>query len=76
MKKIRRILAAIGAILLLAMYVMTLILALIGSPWSQQLLMADIGLTITLPVLLYAFQLVYRVVKRNSPDDDDDTTDK
>ncbi len=71
MKKARRILAGIGAILLIAMYVMTLVFALIGSPFSRQLLMAAIACTIILPVLLYAFQLVYRVVKRNDPDEED-----
>ncbi len=69
MKKARRILAAVGAILLIAMYVMTLVFALIDSPMSRNLLMASIACTIILPVLLYAFELVYRVVKRNDPED-------
>ncbi len=71
MKKIRRILAGIGAILLAGMYVMTLVFALMDSPMSGNLLMAAIACTIILPVLLYAFQLVYRVVKRDDPDEED-----
>ncbi len=71
MKKIRRILAGIGAFLLIAMYGMTLVFALIGSPFSRQLLMAAIACTIILPVLLYAFQLVYRVLKPDDPEDSD-----
>ncbi len=72
MKKARRILAAIGAILLIAMYAMTLVFALMDSPMSRNLLMASIACTIILPVLLYAFELVYRVIKRNDPEDTDD----
>ncbi len=71
MKKIRRILAGIGAFLLIAMYLMTLVFALIGSSFSRQLLMASIACTIILPVLLYAFQLVYRVLKPDDPEDTD-----
>ena len=63
--KTKRILAAIGAFLLFAMYASTLVFALIDHPAAQDLLMASIACTIILPVLLYAFTLVYRLTKSN-----------
>jgi len=63
--KTKRILAAIGAFLLFAMYAGTLAFALIDHPAAQDLLMASIACTIILPVLLYAYTLVYRLTKSN-----------
>ena len=63
--KTKRILAAIGAFLLFAMYAGTLAFALINHPAAQDLLMASIACTIILPVLLYAYTLVYRLTRTN-----------
>ena len=67
MKKAKRILALIGAILLVCMYACTLIFALTGSPASTGLF----------PVLLYAYILVARLLKGSGSDgvsgDDPDT---
>lgn len=58
MKKSKRIMALIGAILLVLLYVSTLIFAFIDSVVSQKLLMAAIAATILLPVLvIYLFTL-------------------
>lgn len=68
MKKFKRTLALLGAILLLLLYVATLIFALIDHSASMGLLKASIACTILLPVLLYAFNLVYKLTNK---DDDD-----
>ena len=60
MKKSKRIMALIGAILLVLLYVSTLIFAFIDSVVSQKLLMAAIAATILLPVLLYIYTLFSR----------------
>lgn len=70
MKKVKRILALIGAVLLVAMYASTLIFALTDRSGTMNLLMASIACTIILPVLLYAYTLVYKI----SHKDDDDQT--
>lgn len=58
MKKSKRIMALIGAILLVLLYVSTLIFAFIDSVVSQKLLMAAIAATILLPVLvIYLYTL-------------------
>lgn len=62
--KIRRILALIGAVLLFGMYAATLLFAFIDHSASQGLLKASIACTIILPVLLYAYTLVYRITRK------------
>ena len=75
MKKIKRILALAGAVLLFALYASTLVFAFIDTSVSQTFLRAAIACAIILPVLIYAYALVYRVTRRdtdiNSEDQDD-----
>ena len=71
MKKSKRIMALIGAILLALLYVSTLIFAFIDSVVSQKLLMAAIATTILLPVLLY----IYTLFSRTSHTDDSDSNE-
>lgn len=69
--KIKRILALFGALLLFGMYAATLLFAFIDHSASQGLLKASIACTMILPVLLYAYTLVYRIARPgNEPDHD------
>lgn len=68
MKKSKRIMALIGAILLVLLYVSTLIFAFIDSVVSQKLLMAAIATTILLPVLLYIYSLFSRISHTDDSD--------
>lgn len=70
MKKIQRILALLGVILLLAMYGSTMIFALSGNPDSAGWFKASIYCTIVVPVLLYAYALVYKYLKDKNRDYD------
>lgn len=72
MKKLKRILAMAGAILLFLMYLSTLVFALIDHSAAPGLLRASIGCTILIPVLLYAFILVSRAVHHDQDNDEDD----
>ncbi|MGN0251800.1 MAG: hypothetical protein ACI4EH_10630 [Oliverpabstia sp.] len=63
MKKLQRIMAIAGVVLLVGMYAATLIFALSGSPESDGLFKASIACTIIVPVFLYANMLVYKVLK-------------
>lgn len=69
MKKFKRIFALLGAVFLIILYVSTLIFALVDHSASKGLLKASVACTILLPVLLYAFTLVYKLVNK---DDDDE----
>ena len=65
-KRIRRIFAWIGIVALVGLYVTTLILAFSGSPMAQALFRGSFAATVVFPVLLYAMQIIYRILK---PDD-------
>ena len=62
MQKLKRIFALIGAILLAGMYVITLVLGIIASPATKNMLMASIACTVIIPCLIYGFMLVARVL--------------
>lgn len=64
MKKAKRILALTGVILLVAMYVATLVFALIDSPQSFALLKASIYCTIVIPVIIYSGTLIFNNAAR------------
>ena len=66
MKKIRRIAAIIAIILLLSMYLVSLIASLGGSEHAQTLFRIAFGLTLGLPVVLYAFLLMARLTKKDA----------
>ena len=70
MKKIKRILALAGALLLVALYACTLIFALMESPAASGLLAASVAATILIPVLLYGYILIARLVKEHGRDND------
>ena len=77
MKKVKRILALAGAMLLFALYASTLIFAFIDSDVSLTFLRASIACTIILPVLIYAYILVTRRdTDINSEDQDDQNSPK
>lgn len=61
----KRILALIGAGLLVLLYILTFIFALMKSPSAAGLFWASAAATIIVPVLIYAYQLVYRILKKH-----------
>ncbi len=65
MKKFQRLLAMAGVVILFAMVILTLILAIIGSPYFK----ASMYATLTLPLLMYAFLFIYRLMKGSSEED-------
>lgn len=59
----KRILAIIGVILLLSMYVATFIFAVSSHPAAAGWFKASVYCTIAVPVLLYGYMLIYRYLK-------------
>ena len=59
----RRVLALTGIILLIVMYALTMVFALVKSPYARGLLMGSIFCTIAVPVLLYAMTMVAGLVR-------------
>lgn len=70
MKKIKQILAMIGVILLVGLYLSTLICALFGGDSFMNLLMTSIYATVVIPVLFWAYTLIYKLIKKNHSEDD------
>ncbi len=76
MKKIRRIIALVGAIALVALYVSTLVLALIGSEQTLTMLVAAIFSTIVLPVLIWAYTFIYNLLQKYYTPEELEETEK
>ena len=66
MKKLQRILAIFGVVLVLALYASTMIFALSESENSIGWFKASIAATIIVPVLLYAYMMIYRYLKNRN----------
>ena len=66
MKKMKRLLALITVVILVALYAADLIFALIDSPWAFSVFKACIGMTVVLPCLLYIYLWIYKVLNKES----------
>lgn len=73
MKKTKRILALIGVIFLIGLYVCTLLCALFAKENLMSLLMASLYATFVIPVLLWIYTLVYKLTKKASDDENGDS---
>ncbi|MCD8110134.1 MAG: hypothetical protein LUE14_08560 [Clostridiales bacterium] len=76
MKKLKRITALIGVIALLALYIYTLVLAIIGSEQTMNLFMTAVVATVVLPVLLWSYSFIYKLLKNNYSEDAREKTEK
>ena len=73
MKKIKQFLALGGVILLVALYLITLILAITDNSGTMNMFFASVVATVIIPVLLWAYSSIYRLIKRNATDNDMDS---
>lgn len=65
MKKVKQILAIIGIILLVVLYGSTIICAFLDIPDSMNLLMASIAATFIIPVLIWTYSFIYRLIHKD-----------
>ncbi len=65
MKKLKQITALIGVIVLVALYISTLVIAIRGGDNAGRLLSASIYATVVLPVLLWAYTFIHRLIKQH-----------
>lgn len=63
MKRIKRLLATIGIILLASMYLITLLCAVFDVSSSMFLFRACVTCTILIPILLWGYMVIYRLAK-------------
>lgn len=64
MKKLKRILAILLAIFLVGLYITTLVMAIIDHSETQNILKASIFATVVIPVLIWAYTLIYKLLKK------------
>lgn len=62
MKKANRICAILGIIFLLGLYVSSLIGAIISAPGSAALFQASVFCTIVIPIIIYGFTVVSKLL--------------
>lgn len=66
MKKVKQIAAIIGIALIAAMYLVTLISACFITKYTNALFLASLFSTFAVPVFIYAFMLIYKLVHKNN----------
>ena len=72
MKKVKRILAIIGIVLLFSLYVITIVLALTDDPNTMNAFRGSVYCTFLVPVLIWAYTFIYKLLKNNYGDKPDD----
>ena len=72
MKKVKQILAIIGIVFLVLLYLSTLICAIIDRTETMRLFQASVMATVIIPVLLWAYSFIYKLIKKNAKDQMDD----
>lgn len=76
MKKVKQILAILGVVLLLGLYVITLIMAVTDNTSTLSMLEASVVSTILIPILMWAYSFIYRLLKKYYGSDKDKNEDK
>ena len=71
----KRILAWVGIILLVGMYVVTLVTGLMHVEKADVWFKMSIACTIALPILLYGYGLIYKLIKRDKEKNEHEFTD-
>lgn len=72
-KQKKRIIALAIAILLIVLAIATLVFALLDTPWAYDLFKVCLGLIVILPVLIYVYMLIAKVLKNDSQDNGERT---
>lgn len=63
MKKAKRILALVGVILLISLYLITVICAVTDNSDTMRMFTASVVATVVIPVLLWVYTFIYRLLR-------------
>jgi Na+/proline symporter len=72
--KPKRIAAIVGVVLLLSMYVVSIISAVFATENSHGLFMASVFCTVMIPIMIYGFITVYKMVHRKDEEPKEPTS--
>ena len=64
----KQILAAVGLLLLLGMYVVSIVFACLAKPGAEGLFMASLVATVIIPIVLYIFIVLDKIARKNAPE--------
>lgn len=67
-RRVKQILAIIGLVIIVGLYIVTLVLALSGSENTKHLFTASIVCTVMVPVILYIINWLYKMFKGKTED--------
>lgn len=70
----KRIFAIIGVILLVSLYILTLVMALTDNTSTMRMLEASVLATIIIPVLIWTYTFIYRLLNKKEDSDNDNLT--
>ncbi|HHV11244.1 MAG TPA: ABC transporter ATP-binding protein [Clostridiales bacterium] len=70
MNKVKRISALIGIIFIAAMYILFFISAFFATEYSNGLFLACLFSTIVIPIILWFFQVFYKLAHKKDDDND------
>ncbi len=68
MKKLKRIFALLGVVVLLGLYASTLVCALSKSPNFMDMFFASVMATVIVPILFWAYGFIYKLLKKHEDD--------
>lgn len=69
MKKIKKILAMAGVVLLVGLYLATLICAITDQSQTMGMFKASVFASIIIPVLIWTYQFIYKLVTKKDSGD-------
>lgn len=64
----KQIVAAVGLLLLVGMYVVSIVFACLAKPGAEGMFMASLVATVIIPIVLYIFIALDKVARRNAPE--------
>lgn len=64
MKKIKQILAFVGIFVLIGLYATTIVMSFLNHPQFFDFLMASIYASVVIPVLLWTYSFIYKLVHK------------
>ena len=70
MKRVKKVLAILGVVILVALYLTTLVSAIFATPATKDFFKASLLATIMIPILLYVYLLICRLVTGKVDEDD------
>lgn len=76
MKKIKQIMAISGIILLVGLYLTTFILSITDNSESMKFFYASVYATVVIPVLIWAYTFIYKLVHKNSGQEEPETSEE